>query len=70
MTIALLHRFNVLEGIANSYPQALTAASLDELAALVWDVDVSQGPVYRAKFEAAMAKVPDVEPEEYDQLSS
>ncbi len=39
MSVALLHRFNVLEGIFDLCVRAHQIATLDQLAALLWDVD-------------------------------
>ena len=39
MSTTLLHRFDVLASMFASHPRAREAASLDELAALLWDLD-------------------------------
>lgn len=39
MSLALLHRFNVLVSVFESYPQAREVPTLDQLAALLWDVE-------------------------------
>ena len=39
MSVALLHRFNVLYGLVESHPRAQECSSLDELAVLLWDVN-------------------------------
>jgi hygromycin-B 7''-O-kinase len=38
MSLALLHRFNVLVSVFESYPHAREVSTLDQLATLLWDV--------------------------------
>ena len=41
MNLTLLHRFNVLDGVISLYPSQMSGvATLDQLAALLWDVNV------------------------------
>ena len=39
MSLALLHRFDVFVGLFESYPRAGEVSTLDQLAALLWDVN-------------------------------
>lgn len=39
MSLTLLHRFNVLEGLFGHYPKADAVSTLDELASLLWDIN-------------------------------
>ncbi len=40
LSVALLHRFNVLEGIFERFPQAREIPTLEQLATALWDVSV------------------------------
>jgi len=53
-----------------SVNQLITLASAEKLSALMAEdyLEMRARRGDRAKFEAAMAKAPDVEPEEYDRL--